>query len=70
VLWYFAGNDRAAAVYATAGFLPDGARRPVAGLDMNEVRVRLATGASERPAHTWVEFQRPRLACVNAHAPY
>jgi GNAT superfamily N-acetyltransferase len=44
VLWHFAGNDRAAAVYAAAGFLPDGARRPVPGLDVDEVRVRLATG--------------------------
>ena len=48
VLWYFAGNDRAAAVYAAAGFLPDGARRPVPGLDVDEVRVRLATGALGR----------------------
>jgi GNAT superfamily N-acetyltransferase len=41
VLWYFAGNDRAAAVYAAAGFVPDGARRPVPGLDIDEVRLRL-----------------------------
>ena len=45
VLWYFAGNDRAAAVYSAAGFVPDGARRPVDGLDVDEVRARLATGA-------------------------
>ena len=57
VLWYFAGNDRAAAVYSAAGFVPDGARRPVDGLDVDEVRVRLATGP-------W------KLANVNAHAPY
>jgi len=42
VLWHFAGNDRAAAVYAAAGFVPDGARRPVPGLDVDELRVRLA----------------------------
>ena len=42
VLWYFAGNDRAATVYAAAGFMLDGARRPVPGLDIDEVRVRLA----------------------------
>ena len=45
VLWYFAGNDRAAAVYSAAGFVPDGARRPVDGLDVDEVRARLTTGA-------------------------
>jgi predicted GNAT family acetyltransferase len=44
VLWYFAGNDRAAAVYAAAGFILDGARRPVPGLDIDEVRVRLTAG--------------------------
>jgi len=41
VLWCFAGNDQAAAVYAAAGFVPDGARRPVTGLGVDEVRVRL-----------------------------
>jgi hypothetical protein len=45
VLWYFAGNDRAAAVYAAAGFVPDDGRRPVPGLGVDEVRVRLVTGA-------------------------
>ena len=45
VLWHFAGNELAATVYAAAGFLPDGARRPVPGLDVDELRVRLATGA-------------------------
>lgn len=44
VLWYFAGNHPAAAVYAAAGFVLDGARRPVPGLDIDEVRVRLAAG--------------------------
>ena len=44
VLWYFAGNDPAAALYAAAGFVLDGARRPVPGLDIDEVRVRLAAG--------------------------
>jgi len=43
VLGYFAGNGRAASVYAAAGFVPDGARRPVPGLDVDEVRVRLAS---------------------------
>jgi GNAT superfamily N-acetyltransferase len=47
VLWYFAGNHPAAAVYAAAGFLPDGARRPVPGLDVDELRVRLT--AHQRP---------------------
>jgi GNAT superfamily N-acetyltransferase len=41
VLWHFVGNERAAAVYAAAGFEPDGARRPVPGLDVDEVRLRL-----------------------------
>jgi hypothetical protein len=41
VLWYFAGNDRAVAVYAAAGFVLDGARGPVPGLDIDEMRVRL-----------------------------
>jgi RimJ/RimL family protein N-acetyltransferase len=44
VLWYFAGNEPAAALYAAAGFVLDGARRPVPGLDIDEVRVRLAAG--------------------------
>jgi hypothetical protein len=44
VIWYFAGNDPAAALYAAAGFVLDGARRPVPGLDIDEVRVRLAAG--------------------------
>ena len=47
VLWYFAGNHPAAALYAAAGFLPDGARRPVPGLDVDELRVRLT--AYQRP---------------------
>jgi hypothetical protein len=46
VIWYFAGNDPAAALYAAAGFVPDGARRPVTGLDIDEVRVRLAAGST------------------------
>ena len=50
VLWHFAGNDRAAAVYAAAGFVPDGARRPVPGLDVDEVRLRLLTPASPLPS--------------------
>ncbi len=45
VLWHFAGNDRAAAVYAAAGFAPDGARRPVPGLDIDELRLRRVTPA-------------------------
>ena len=40
VLRYFAGNHRAAAVHAAAGFLPDGAGRPVPRLDVDELRVR------------------------------
>ncbi len=44
VIWYFSGNDPAAAVYAAVGFVLDGARRPVPGLDIDEVRVRLAPG--------------------------
>lgn len=44
VLWHFVGNERAAAVYAAAGFEPDGARRPVPGLDVDEVRLRLRPG--------------------------
>ena len=46
VIWYFAGNDPAAALYAAAGFVPDGARRPVPGLDIDEMRVRLAAGST------------------------
>ena len=42
VLWHFVGNDHAAAVYTRFGFRPDGARRPVPGLGIDEVRLRLA----------------------------
>jgi GNAT superfamily N-acetyltransferase len=42
VLWHFVGNRQAAAVYARFGFHPDGARRPVPGLEVDEVRLRLA----------------------------
>ena len=41
VLWHFVGNSHAAAVYARFGFRPDGARRPVPGLGIDEVRLRL-----------------------------
>ena len=41
VLWHFVGNSHAAAVYARFGFRPDGARRPVPGLEIDEVRLRL-----------------------------
>lgn len=41
VLWHFVGNDHAATVYAAAGFSPDGTRRPVPGLDVDELRLRL-----------------------------
>ena len=41
VLWHFVGNRQAAAVYARFGFWPDGARRPVPGLEIDEVRLRL-----------------------------
>jgi ribosomal protein S18 acetylase RimI-like enzyme len=42
VLWHFVGNERAARVYAAAGFASDGARRPVPAMGVDEVRLRLA----------------------------
>ena len=42
VLWHFVGNEQAAAAYTRFGFRPDGARRPVPGLGIDEVRLRLA----------------------------
>ena len=42
VLWHFVGNDRAARFYRRFGFHPDGGRRPVPGLAVDEVRLRLA----------------------------
>jgi hypothetical protein len=42
LLGHFVGNDRAARMYRRFGSQADGARRPVPGLGIDEVRLRLA----------------------------
>lgn len=46
VLWHFVGNAPAEAFYESRGFTLDGARRPLPGLEVDEVRRRLRTDGS------------------------